>query len=371
MSSWEPALRRWTDAGLIDPGAAERIRGWERARGPDPGARWPARLALGLGGLMVGAGILLFVAAHWDGLAPGQRFALVLAFVAGLHLAGAASERSRALAATLHACGTVALGAGVFLTGQIFHLREHWPTGLLLWAAGAWAGWALLRQWPQGALAAVLTPAWLAGEWVARASRHEPAVIGVGLLLLALAYVGAEPGGGPVSVSRPLRRALTWIGGLGLIPAALYLASAEWWAPQAGQVEGSARALAWLLALALPLAASALLRGRGALVMVPAALWVGTGPWLVHQRGVAPYLWSAGVAALLIWWGLRDRRGSRINLGMAGFALTVTVFYFSDVMDRLGRSASLIGMGLLFLGGGYLLEQTRRRLLARVQAVAS
>ena len=55
---------------------------------------------------------------------------------------------------------------------------------------------------------------------------------------------------------------------------------------------------------------------------------------------------------------------------MAGFALTVTVFYFSDVMDRLGRSASLIGMGLLFLGGGYLLEQTRRRLLARVRTAA-
>ena len=80
MSSWDAALRRWTEAGLIDPGAAERIRSWERGRGTDPGARWPARLALGLGGLMVGAGILLFVAAHWDGLSPGQRFVLVLAW---------------------------------------------------------------------------------------------------------------------------------------------------------------------------------------------------------------------------------------------------------------------------------------------------
>jgi uncharacterized membrane protein len=371
VSSWDAALRRWTEAGLIDPGAAERIRGWERGRGTDPGARWPARLALGLGGLMVGAGILLFVAAHWDGLSPGQRFVLVLVLIGGLHLAGAASERSPALAATLHACGTVALGAGVFLTGQIFHLREHWPSGLLLWAIGAWAGWALLGQWPQGALAAVLTPVWLAGEWLARAGRFEAAVVAVGLLLLAFAYIGAEPDGGPVSVPRSLRRALTWIGGLALIPAALYLVSAEWWTPQTRQAEGSARALAWLLALALPLAASALLRGRGALVMVPAALWVSAGPWLMHQRGVAPYLWAAGVAALLIWWGLRDRRGSRINLGMAGFALTVTVFYFSDVMDRLGRSASLIGMGLLFLVGGYLLEQTRRRLLARVRAAAT
>ena len=46
------------------------------------------------------------------------------------------------------------------------------------------------------------------------------------------------------------------------------------------------------------------------------------------------------------------------------------IFYFSDVMDRLGRSASLIGMGLLLLGGGYLLERARRRLLGRFRETA-
>jgi uncharacterized membrane protein len=320
---------------------------------------------------MVGAGVLLFVAAHWDGLSPAQRFALIVALIAALHLAGSASDRSRALAATLHACGTVALGAGVFLTGQIFHLREHWPAGLLLWALGAWAGWGLLRQWPQAALAALLTPAWLGGEWLARADRPDASVVGAGVLLLALAYLGAESDRGTLSVPRSARRALTWIGGLALIPAALYLVSAEWWGPHATAFSGLARLLAWTVALALPLIVSAALRGRDALVLVPATIWVGLGPWLVHQRGVAPYLWAAGLAGFLIWWGVRERRGARINLGMAGFALTVTVFYFSDVMDRLGRSASLIGMGLLFLGGGYLLEQTRRRLLDRVRTVPS
>ena len=58
---------------------------------------------------------------------------------------------------------------------------------------------------------------------------------------------------------------------------------------------------------------------------------------------------------------------SLLPLTRKGFALTVLVFYFSDVMDKLGRSASLIGLGLLFLGGGYLLEQARRRLVAGVR----
>ena len=46
---------------------------------------------------------------------------------------------------------------------------------------------------------------------------------------------------------------------------------------------------------------------------------------------------------------------------------TVLAFYFSQVMDKLGRSASLVGLGLLFLLGGWLLEKTRRRLMERLQ----
>ena len=38
-------------------------------------------------------------------------------------------------------------------------------------------------------------------------------------------------------------------------------------------------------------------------------------------------------------------------------------------MDKLGRSVSLIGMGLLFLAGGWLLEKARRRMLARMREV--
>jgi uncharacterized membrane protein len=371
VSSWEPALKRWTEAGLVDAEAAGRIRHWERDRTGKPGVRWPARLALALGGLMVGAGILLFVAAHWDALSPGWRFGLVLLLVGGFHLAGTAGASSPALAATLHACGTVALGAGVFLTGQIFHLQEHWPGGLLLWSVGAWAGWALLRQWPQGALAAVLTPAWLAGEWIVRSDHLGSGVAGAGLVLLAVAYVGAEPGDGPVTVPRSMRRALVWTGGVALIPAAVWLISAEWWAYRPAGAEGMSGVLAWGLALGLPLGVAIALRGRGALPMVPITLWVTIGPGAIHQRGVAPYLWAAGLAGLLLWWGLRDRRSVPVNLGMAGFAVTVVVFYFSDVMDRLGRSASLVGMGLLLLGGGYLLERTRRRLLGGFQEPAA
>ena len=69
----------------------------------------------------------------------------------------------------------------------------------------------------------------------------------------------------------------------------------------------------------------------------------------------------------LVVWGLQENRRERINLGVAGFALTIVVFYFSSVMDKLGRSASLVGFGLLFLLGGWQLEQLRRKLVARTR----
>src|SRR3954454_13139614 len=109
------------------------------------------------------------------------------------------------------------------------------------------------------------------------------------------------------------------------------------WAYHPTPDAGPTRLLAWALALALPVGVAAALRGAGALPMAPIAAWVVIGPWLIHQRGVAPYLWAAGLAGLLLWWGLRDRRSTPVNLAMAGFALTVLVFYFFYLIGRPGR----------------------------------
>ncbi|HET7468336.1 MAG TPA: DUF2157 domain-containing protein [Gemmatimonadales bacterium] len=371
-AAWEGRLERWVEAGLLDPPAAERIRAWERSRGgpsmpsQPPRLRWPVRLTLGLGGLLVGAGILLFVAAHWDALSPGQRFGLILAMVAGLHLAGAGADtRWPALGATLHACGTVALGGGIFLSGQIFNLQEHWPGGLLLWAIGALLGWLLLRDWPQATMVAVLTPAWLAGEWAVATSRqHGEGVLAAGLVLLAMVYLGARRAGD--QRDGPARAALVWIGGIAVIPAALLVVAASHTWQGLGDLPPARLATGAAVALGASLGLTWLLHRSIPPVFLGLAAWAALGPWLSAHEGVWPYIWAGGLSLGLIAWGVLERRAERINLGIAGFALTVLVFYFSSVMDRLGRSASLVGLGLLFLAGGWALERTRRRLVASV-----
>jgi hypothetical protein len=75
-------------------------------------------------------------------------------------------------------------------------------------------------------------------------------------------------------------------------------------------------------------------------------------------------------AAGIVLWGLRDQQRLAINVGVLGFALAVLGFYFSSMYDRLGRAVGLIGIGILFIGGGWLLERARRRLIGRMRSSA-
>lgn len=380
-------LRRWHQAGLIDGATAEAITAFEAhhsaAAGPEPASATtlslPARLLLTLGAVLLAAGLLLFISAHWEGISPAGRFALVLAMVVGLHGLGAGAGRgaSPALATALHGVGTVAFGAGVYLTGQIFHLAAHWPLGLLLWALGAAAGWGLLRQWPQLALLAALLPAWLVAEWRAliEPTTAGPAgawlfgtdqVLAAGLLLLSLAYLGAARG--PLT-SAP-RRVLLWLGGLALGPACLVWAVTTTIAPSMPALPSlellQPLALGWAVALSGPLLLGWWLRGRAFWPLGVAVGWLLVSVVMpVDGLAALRFAWWALGGVLLALWGARDGRAERVNLGVVVVALTLIVFYFSEVFDKLGRSASLIGLGVLFLLGGWLLERLRRQLVQR------
>jgi uncharacterized membrane protein len=370
---WERYLERWTSEGLIEASVAQRIRAYEAGQDETQGLHWPVLLAISLGGLLLGAGVLLFVGAHWDTLSPSARFGLILLLVAIFHLGGAAlSDRFAALSTTLHAVGTICLGAGIFLAGQIFNLQEHWPGGVMLWALGAWIAWALLRDWPQAAIASVLTPMWLGGEWIetTRGMAGSEKVLAEGLLLLAITYLTALV---PEKETTTVRKALMWIGELALIPLTFYVIVSgrifvHW---QGVSLPDNYAVLGWSVAFMLPLALAWWLRGSAAWMNVLAALWVAVlgmmnQPFL-RDENLSLYALLALGSIGLIAWGLKEPRKERINLGVAGFALTVLFFYFSNVMDKLGRSASLIGLGLLFLLGGWLLEKMRRRLVARLE----
>jgi uncharacterized membrane protein len=93
--------------------------------------------------------------------------------------------------------------------------------------------------------------------------------------------------------------------------------------------------------------------------------------WHRTEPSVLAYAFVATAAVVLVWWGVHTAAKSLVNYGVVAFAATVMWFYFSSVMDKLGRSLGLIMLGVLFLAGGWVLERTRRRLVAGLAGAAA
>jgi uncharacterized membrane protein len=385
-TKFEQQIQRWTTAGVIDQTIAERILAFEAGQNRHASLRWPVILAMVFGGILLAAGITLFVAAHWAELSPSERFALMILMVGVFQIGGAVlADHFPALSTTLHALGTLTLGAAIFLTAQMFNLHENWATGVLLWAVGAAVGFALLRDWVQAGALALLVPAWLISQWTITTQSHwggnRP--VEIGLLLLATCYLSARIG----DQESTGRRALVWIGAIALLPCAgtaIALSMEEnteypW--NQAPLLAFTPLLIAWIVAIVGPLLVAWFLRGRAAWIN---ALWAVWAYVLVLTAGRAHRFDSSGnrrdlvmtlalyaLCALgsvwLVAWGVSEQRKERINLGIAAFAISVLFFYFDSFMGKLGRSASLLILGTLCLAGGYALEMTRRRLVSHME----
>jgi uncharacterized membrane protein len=388
MQAFEKYLVRWRSAGLIDEVTESSIRAFESAEVQPSGRRWQVILALVMGGILLGAGVLLFVAANWDDVSPGWRLTLVLVMLALFHAVGVLSkERFAGFATTTHALGTIAAGAAIALVGQIFNMQEHWPAAVMLWALCALAGWWLLGDQFQQTLTLLLVPAWLISEWMYRASVYQGSEVYLCRVIAVLAAVYLT--GFLHSRKRVVFGILFGVSAIAFCTCVAGLS--DGWSyygfgpHQWGFLPLSLRMAAFVILL--------LTVGFGWFVgrqsVVPAAVvavMVFLLPWaqsVVTTEGFQGQTWKhseanlfayalvSATAIFLSWWGVREGSKALVNYGIAAFALTVTWFYFSSIMDKLGRSLGLIMLGVLFLAGGWLLEKMRRKLVGSIAEVAA
>lgn len=378
--SVDRSIRDWQEAGLIDAALAERLRSHEAAARPAHTGRL-AMAAFGFGGLLIAAGVFLFVRANWQEWSPWTRFGVLIVAVAVLHVGAAFGARfSRALGTSLHAVGTAALGAGIFLAGQIFNLQEHWPDAFLLWALGAGVAAILLKDWPQVLWAGLLTPAWLAAEWATHVPWYAAAtgslvasVAPFGLVLLSVAYLSATAR----ELEGPWRRALAVLGAFSLFMTAgslVSLAGMEDLPFEPQPVPAATIAVGWAVAIGLPLLVAWLLRRSQAWPLLVAgglaAMVIALDVGVTWQRLCIYLIYAIGSVGLVAW-GMRDRQRLRVNVGVLGFVATVLAFYFSDLFNMMGRAVGLVGLGVLCIAGGWLAERGRRRLIARLEREAT
>jgi uncharacterized membrane protein len=381
MADLESHLNRWQLAGLLDAETTRRIRAHEAEQKKPAGLRWQVIVVLILGAILLACGVALFVSAHWDQIGPVARLAVVFAMVSLFHLGGGwTRSRFHGLSTALHAVGTLATGAAIALVGQIFNIQEHWPAAILMWAIAAAAGWALLRDEAQQTLTLLLFPAWLLSEFSYYAEGHigEAVYIGRFLIVWAVLYLTFFIGS--------KRKILPWIlfavaAIAATVGTVVLLDGWRTWGDHTYLPLGL-RTWGWVAIAAVPLLFAVFKFSKSVIPVAVAICFSIALPWcqriwteyynyggdnhgsyVRNGPNLAAHALVAAFCVFIIWWGVRHVRQALVNLGIVGFAITVIWFYFSDIFDKLDRSLGLIGLGILFLAGGWALEKARRKLV--------
>ncbi len=164
-------LPRWRDEGVVSPEQAAALS--ERYALEDLD-RESAGLAVHaiyiVGAVLVGGGVVSFVAAHWEAIPAAVKLlvivaAMLAAHAGGFHLWKVRGTRPR-LGHALVTVGTLVFGANIGLVAQIFHLSSNFYNGFAAWAVGALAvAWAAASV-PSAVVAVAASFVWACG-WIA------------------------------------------------------------------------------------------------------------------------------------------------------------------------------------------------------------
>lgn len=381
------ALLLWQQAGLLDSSKSEELGRYLEEHAPARSSGRMLRIFAALGAVLIGLGMILFVAGHWDGMRPLTRIlTLLLGYVLAVGLALTAERKQLSnLAGALWLLVSLGLGANIFLIGQIFNLSltfwqapfawmigslalayatksrlNAWlavPTGLLAlgWAGGG-QGWFTDDQWEL-----LMSPSGLKALFPA---------IGIGFASVG-ALLRGHPGWGFAS-----RTWVVW--GAAMIAVPLVAATVDagvmdWiFAMTPGEKHWAVLAVtAVLLCLVLLKERSrqrpAILAAFAALGVILLALpLVGLTGIDFDDTPTAFYLAVIGTFVLtlgLVWAGARLQETSLINLGMIAAGNLVFIQYFSWSLRLLDRSLAFIIGGVLLIITALWIERKRRSLI--------
>jgi uncharacterized membrane protein len=416
----------WLREGIVDDAAVRRLgERYELDALGKESSHLLAAVLFTLGGLLVGGGVISFVAANWDDIPTGFKVALLLAALAGFHAAGYWLGERRGWPRLGHAlifCGCLVFGANIGLFAQIFHISGEWYGGFFAWALGSLAvAWAA-RSWITGLLVLVVSFVWFGGfanDGHARAAVIYPFGVAAALLplawavrsrvLYALTFAGViaalgvlagEDGNAArfVMLALALGGLMTWAvgewhrvsgvraefgnvtAGLGLasLAAAAYVWSFRdiwqhlsgdrrhgfWWA-----IPVAAATLVGLALLVRARAAESAHIERRTLQagVLLAALLLGGSAALSFGGGgatlptVGANLAAIALAAVAVWSGIADERRTAFWLGSLFLVLLVISRFLEYETSLLTKSAAFIACGLAVMLAGTAYEKFLRR----------
>lgn len=165
MASYSAKVRqdiaRWAASGLIDAGTADAL-----SRDVESNERnslsFGSILAM-MAALLLGAAILIFVAANWEAFPRLGRVGALFAVILAGYVGGAVlKDRDHAaIGEALWVVAAAAFGGAIALVGQMYHLSGDESSAMLTWCAGTALAAAALRSNPLTVAAVGIADGWL------------------------------------------------------------------------------------------------------------------------------------------------------------------------------------------------------------------
>lgn len=95
------------------------------------------RVVVTIGAILVGLGILSFIASNWNGISHFLKLLIIFGVFIGTNAAGyLLSDRNPRTGRSLLYLGTLVYGAGIFLIGQMYNFGGDFAAAFLLWSLG-------------------------------------------------------------------------------------------------------------------------------------------------------------------------------------------------------------------------------------------
>lgn len=302
------------------------------------------RVVVTLGAILVGLGILSFIASNWDGISNLVKLGIIFGAFSAINLAGyLLTESYPKTGRSLIYLGTLVYGAGIFLIGQMFNFGGSFSTAFLLWSIGVVPMALQLKDKYLMLFASVLFGVYLTGT-VNEGFPYE-ALIGVPVLYFAFNSFGRS-------------KLLLFFANLVTIEFILVLTLRY-------QVKGLYIALTFFVLGLLMYGVKHLLEPdifklqgnlmfgiTGVILTIP-ELW----KVLISVQSTRLVSIVFALAFVVLLFAL-IRKGSIISL----IFVCVTIFrYYTDTFAFLPKSLFFIVGGLLLLGFGYYFERMRKR----------
>lgn len=384
----EKEVDLWLKEGIILPDQKERILARYRLLKTADEKAGPGKLITTisiLGSILVGAGVILFIASNWSAIPNWSRLFIVFSsmlasYGSGFYFRYEAKSYPK-VGASLILLGSFIFGAGMFLIAQIYHITVHYPNGPLLWGLFVLPLAYLLRFKSLISLAILVLLVWLGMEAHLRALHSSylqtttliPLFFMAGIALWGVGLVHREREALKI-ISSPyilIGTLITFLAGY-VLTFNLYR----------GRFESDALFIFYpgIAVLFLVAVIARCLPGEkekgwipetlGLVVLMVIILFLSlffpkASPTSVRGdlRLFFNILFALEIFGLIIL-GFIRRYPAYVNIGLLFFALDVIARYFDFFWELLPRSLFFILGGLLLLFGGIILERKRKKILS-------